>query len=132
MTALERNQSGFNGPNDELDVAAVNRTPDTVNLGLVTHEPLGSMFKTVRMPPPIFNAPNLGTKASLAAKTNDPSTRHSRKLEATGLLLKLAELVIRREQDIAVGTDPDVRQGFEEVYKFLLHHEHLRMLRQQS
>ena len=105
--------------------------PDTP-LGFVKSEPLISMLKVVRMPPPMLGGARTGTgERTNAGKTPIAETASSeKKLAAARLTLGLAELVLHRVTDIKALDDPQVQEGLEEVYRFLLDCEHLRAMRQ--
>ena len=99
-------------------------------LDFVRREPLSSMFKVVREPPPMFDAA-LTSPGALRAVTGSVGVApRNLKLAATGLTLDLAELVINREQEIEACGDTSVQRGFEEVYRYLLDGEYLRKLRE--
>lgn len=132
MTGIDRDFSADQGFPDLAAPDLAGDHPADLPLGLVLREPLSSLLKTVRMPPPILNAPIGDAKVDAARYLVEPFGRSARELQATRLVLDLAGLVIRREPEFALAQEPVVRQGFEEVYKFLLQSEHLRMMRQQS
>ncbi|MDJ0631113.1 MAG: hypothetical protein QNJ44_22840 [Rhodobacter sp.] len=99
-------------------------------LGFVRQEPLASMLKVVREPPPMFEGPQSFGVARPKVVPTEGVAMSQKKLTATGLILDLAHLVISREGEIEASGDPLVQQGLEEVYRFLLNSEQLSSIRQ--
>lgn len=100
-----------------------------IPLEFVKSESLSAMLKVVRVPPPIFDGDQPNATQARGSFTQGGTAQGQRKLAAAGLVLELAQLVVRREQEIGEVADPDVKRGFDEVYRFLVHNELLRSMK---
>lgn len=99
-------------------------------LGFVRHEPLDTMLKLERLPPPVLSFSGTGDAASRAhARPSNPDSNAHRH-RSLKLRLDLAELVLSKEENIQNSGDAEVIEGLNEVHRFLLHSVHLRLLQE--
>lgn len=116
------------------DVTADNAAPslDTqaTRLGFVRHEPLDTMLKLERLPPPVLSSAAEGDLSGQAhARPASPNT-NARRHQSIKMRLELAELILSSEDKILASGDSGAIEGLNEVHRFLLHSEHLRLLQE--
>lgn len=100
-------------------------------LGFVKSEPLMSMLRVVRGPPPMLDAGGPAAPARpIQLDTGAAAGGGDRKLAAAGLLLDLAQLALRHEDRIRETALAEVKEGLDEVYRYLLNSEYLRAMRE--
>lgn len=102
--------------------------PLVPQLGFVRQEPLDTMLKLERLPPPVLYYGD-SSSATGRVQTSDPNS-NARRHQSIKMRLDLAELVLQSEEKILNSGDTGVIDGLNEVYRFLLHTEHLRLLQE--
>ena len=123
MTTIDR------GLRDDLTLLANERT-QRAPLGLVAYEPLMSMLKVERTPPPVFVDSLLLYPNEQTSRSALPVVSDRQRLAEARFRVELSQLVIGLEEKVAETNDPKVTAGFDEVCRFLMHSEHLRILQQ--
>lgn len=107
-------------------------TPDSLPLGIgfVRTEPLDAMLRAERLPPPSLNI-------DVPSGASDPSRAQpviantsSLRLQAVKMRVDLAELLIAKHDEIVASGDAGAIEGLNEVNRFLVHCEHLRLLKE--
>lgn len=99
-------------------------------LGFVSQEPLDTMLKLERSPPPLFDMRSGGAHADPGAAVHYGATSNLQRLQAVQMTVKLAELIMTLEDEIMQSGDQAAIDGFGEVHRFLLHSQHLRALQE--
>lgn len=114
----------------EIEEPAAQQQDFDAPLGFVNSEPLLSMLRVVRVPPPMLDADGPATPAKPTQSSAGSIAGDYRKLAAAGLLLNLAQLVLRHEEKIRETAPEEVKEGLDEVYRYLLNSEYLRAMRE--
>ena len=104
--------------------------PRRATLGFVLHEPLMSMLKVERAPPPVFVCAARPTQTEHSSRPTPPVLSGRQKLAEAEFRIGLSQLAIQNEAAIAESGDQNVIDGFDEVCRFLRDCELLRVLQQ--
>lgn len=101
-----------------------------LRLGFVRNEPLDTMLKLARLPPPILSYDKSAAGQSNGTLHFSNSAANALRLQTARMQIDLAQLVLAREDAIAASNDQNVIAGLEEVNRYLLHCAHLRLLQE--
>lgn len=117
------------GLSDHLAIVdAAPRLP--LHPGFITREPLTSLFKVERTPPPIHLSLGSGLPVEFGAAVVRPAVSTRQKLADADFRLGLSDVVINYEDALARSGDEAAKAGLYEVCQFLNHCDHLSLLHQ--